>query len=316
MNFPIISVIMSVYNEPLDWVQESIDSILQQTFKDFEFIIINDNPQNQNLYYFLVENQSKDNRIVLINNETNIGLTKSLNKGLEKAKGEYIARMDADDISTPERFEKQISFLTCNPIIGICGTGIKTFGRIERVILNPEKMTDMCIFLDSPIAHPTVMFRREILKGGGYDETFKVSQDYALWARLYKEGHQFYNIQEVLLHYRNSDIQISSSKKILQQTAAKSIRRELLSYELNKRKLNNINYNHLSWKELSYLKKRLSINSLNRQKLIYYLYLSINKSTLIKLFHLILRGDIFTLSTKDILRILYYQVKGLDYSKF
>ena len=117
MNFPIISVIMSVYNEPLDWVQESIDSILQQTFGNFEFIIINDNPNNKELFDFLITNKIKDNRIIIINNDENIGLTKSLNKGLERAKGEYIARMDADDISLPERLEKQINFLNTNHII-------------------------------------------------------------------------------------------------------------------------------------------------------------------------------------------------------
>lgn len=316
MNLPIISVIMSVYNEPLDWVQESIDSILQQTFGNFEFIIINDNPNNKELFDFLTANKIKDNRIIIINNDENIGLTKSLNKGLERAKGEYIARMDADDISLPERFEKQINLLNTNHIIGICGTGIKTFGRVENIILNPETMDDMCLFLDSPFAHPTVMFRKKILKGHGYDEAFKVSQDYALWARLYKEGNQFYNLQEVLLHYRNSEIQISSHRKALQQNVAKSIRRDLLSYELNKRKLDSINFNQFSWNELYYLKNKFNLNNSNYSKFIYYLYLSIDKSIINKIYNLICSGDITILSLKNILRIIYYPIKGLDLSKF
>lgn len=313
---PKISVVMSVYNEPLKWIQESIDSILQQTFTDFEFIIINDNPQNKELYNFLVKNEAKDNRIIIINNDTNIGLTKSLNKGLDKAKGEYIARMDADDISLLDRFEKQVTFLENNTKIGVCGTGIKTFGHLENIIFHPEKMDEMCLFLDSPIAHPTVMLRKKILNGVGYDESFKVSQDYALWARLYKEGTQFYNIQEVLLNYRYSDVQISSKRKSLQYELAKKIRRQILTYEIAKMNSDKKLAEKLTWNELKYLKNKISLSKKNREKFVYYLYLSLQEPLFIKLFHLLSSGDIFKISIPNSLRILYYQIKGLDLSKY
>ena len=101
---------MSIYSEEEEWIRESIDSILNQTFSDFEFIIINDNPNRDKNNSLLTEYTRIDNRIIIITNEENIGLTKSLNKGLEIARGKYIARMDADDISLPTRFEKQVDF--------------------------------------------------------------------------------------------------------------------------------------------------------------------------------------------------------------
>jgi len=313
---PKISVVMSVYSEPLNWIQEAIDSILKQTFADFEFIIINDNPNNKDLNDFLMMNKINDNRIVIINNEKNIGLTKSLNKGLEIARGEYIARMDADDVSLPNRFEKQIDVLDNHKEIGVCGTGIKTFGRIEKIVLHPEKMNEMCLFLDSPIAHPTVMFRKYILEGIGYDENFKVSQDYALWARLYKNGVEFYNIQEVLLNYRYSDVQISTQKKSLQYDLARKIRRDILSFEVLKKDPDGGLTRTLSWDEIEYLKKHLFLSKANKRKFIYYLYLSIQKSVFIKLLRLILSGDILKLPISNSLRIIYYQIKGFDISKF
>ena len=98
-----ISVVMSVYNEPVDWIRQSIDSILNQTFRYFEFIIINDNPEGISQKKMLKDFAAKDNRIKIIENEENKGLTKSLNIGISKATGKYIARMDADDISMPDR---------------------------------------------------------------------------------------------------------------------------------------------------------------------------------------------------------------------
>ena len=108
---PKLSVVMSVYNEPTEWITQSIDSILNQTFRDFEFIIINDNPEREENESLLNSYSQKDKRIVVIKNEQNLGLTKSLNIGINEAKGDYIVRMDADDYSFPERFEKQVQFM-------------------------------------------------------------------------------------------------------------------------------------------------------------------------------------------------------------
>ena len=119
---PKISVLMSVYNEPIDWMRQAIESILNQTYKDFEFIIVNDNPEREENQFVLNEYRNKDSRIIILCNEHNIGLTKSLNKGLTVANGEYIARMDADDIALPKRFEKQALYLAKNKNVFLCHT--------------------------------------------------------------------------------------------------------------------------------------------------------------------------------------------------
>lgn len=106
---PLVSVVMAIYNEPVEWMRQAIDSILYQSFKDFEFIIINDNPIRVENKEILDEYSAKDSRVIVVLNEENIGLTKSLNKGLAIASGEYIARMDADDIAMPERLRMQYS---------------------------------------------------------------------------------------------------------------------------------------------------------------------------------------------------------------
>ena len=123
-----VSVLMSVYNEPEEWMRVAIDSILGQTFTDFEFIIINDNPKRKLNREILSDYAKQDKRIVILENEENIGLTKSLNKGLKVAKGKYIARMDADDISLSDRLEKQVNFMEEHPEVGVCGANILCFG--------------------------------------------------------------------------------------------------------------------------------------------------------------------------------------------
>ena len=118
----VVSVIMSVFKEPQEYLKHSIDSILTQSFKDFEFIIICDNPSDKNICNFLKVYKSIDYRIKLVINPTNMGLTKSLNIGLKLASGKYIARMDADDICMHERLYKQVAYLENNPEISVCGT--------------------------------------------------------------------------------------------------------------------------------------------------------------------------------------------------
>ena len=139
-----ISVVISVYKEPVEWLSQSIDSILHQTFSDFEFIIVCDNPAYEEGINTLKEYSKKDGRIRLIFNEGNIGLTKSLNKGLAIAQGEYIARMDVDDIAMTERFAKQLEYLDSHPEIGVCGSIIKYIGDRKGVKYYPEKTLYFC----------------------------------------------------------------------------------------------------------------------------------------------------------------------------
>lgn len=182
---PLVSVVMSVYNAER-YVGEAIESILGQSFRDFEFIIINDSSTDRSgeiLHSF------QDERIISVKNAENIGLTKSLNKGLQMAKGEYIARMDADDISLPERLEKQVCFLEAHPEVGLVGSAViyidpdgKELG-VQRV--RPEDFHQALLDIDFCWEHSATMFRAVCVETvGPYREEFKYAQDYDLWLRI------------------------------------------------------------------------------------------------------------------------------------
>lgn len=226
---PKISVLMSVYKEPLEWLHQSIDSILQQTFQEFEFIIVNDNPDRGDAISLLTDYAEKDARIKLLFNEVNIGLTKSLNKGLVVAKGKYIARMDADDISLPERFEKQIAYMDEHLDVVVLGTMVKHFGKKswwkpnEAKSFTDEDLKAQMLF-GNCIAHPTAMIRKKILDENNirYDEQYRHSQDYRLWEQLVPYGH-FAKLKQALLLYRVSDQQITKKSSSSQSKLSQDI---------------------------------------------------------------------------------------------
>lgn len=211
---------MAVYREPKEWVEEAIYSVLQQTYQNFEFIIIVDDPANTEIVDLILRIYTSDTRIKLLVNEVNLGLTKSLNIGLRHAKGKYIARMDADDICYLTRLEKQYDLMEAYPEIVACGTAIKKFGNSnETVMFEADSESISSNFTRpnphlSPIAHPTAFIRTSILSANKikYDENFKTGQDYALWSELLFRG-KLTNLKEVLLAYRTSDFQITSKKR-------------------------------------------------------------------------------------------------------
>lgn len=212
MNNPLISVVMSVYNGE-KYLAEAIESILNQTYKNFEFIIVNDGSKDNSVE--IIKNYMKqDNRIVLIDRE-NKGLPYSLNEGISIAKGEYIARMDADDISLPTRFEKQIKYFEDNIEIGICGTFAETFGTNTKSILlkQPLKHDEMkiCLLFSVCFAHPTVMMKKEVLEKNKlkYNNNYPNAQDYELWSKI-SNTTKMGNISEILLRYRISKNSITS----------------------------------------------------------------------------------------------------------
>lgn len=235
---PKISVLMSVYNEPVDWMRQAIESILNQTYKDFEFIIVNDNPEREENQFVLNEYRNKDSRIIILCNEHNIGLTKSLNKGLAVASGEYIARMDADDIALPKRFEKQALFLAKNINVFLCHTNFNIIDINGNVKNKAYKFPGYSyLFIQNTIAHPTVMFRKSFinLRFPLYDENCKRAQDYELWTYLYLEGKKFAYIPDKLLNYRISQNQITSIHSCSQKSTFKLMRTNfILSYFRNK----------------------------------------------------------------------------------
>lgn len=198
----IISVIMSVYNDE-KYLNNSIESILNQSFINYEFIIINDGSTDKSLE-IIQKYQNIDSRIILLNNGKNLGLPESLNKGIQLAKGKYIARMDADDISLPLRLEYQYKFLEDNKNIGIVGTYVKTFGSDNSIWRYPitSSWIKTGLVFGSCLCHPSVMIRKEILLENPYDCNFLNNQDFDLWTRLSKKNYKFYNIPKVLLHFR------------------------------------------------------------------------------------------------------------------
>lgn len=210
---PKVTVLMSIYNGER-YLNEAVDSILTQTFTDFEFLIIDDASTDRTPE---ILRGYDDPRIRIVTNEENLGLTKSLNKGLTLARGEYIARMDADDISLPERFEQQIYFLEKNSDIGVLGAAVQYIdecGKPLQILKWPQKDTlikwELCFM--NPIAHPSAIIRRRLLtESGGYNEKITFAQDYDLWVRLSPETH-FANHRDVLLYLRKTRDNISFTK--------------------------------------------------------------------------------------------------------
>ena len=229
---PKISVLMPVYNCEL-YIKEAVDSILNQTYRNFEFLIIDDASTDSTVS---IIKQFNDSRIQLIEKPKNSGYTNSLNLGLGIAKGEFIARMDGDDISLPERFAKQISIFEANPEIILCGTLLSIIGE-NKIINLPENHEDIKLALlrGNSIAHPSVMFRNLNAKGFSisYDLTKEPAEDYDLWVRLLAVG-KFHNLQEVLLQYRVHINQVSKKRETQQVNSALESRLKTLSY---------INYN-------------------------------------------------------------------------
>lgn len=209
-----LTVLMSVFNAD-QYLQPAIESILNQTFTDFEFIIINDG-STDNTSHILAS--YKDSRIKIVDNVRNIGLTKSLNKGLELARGKYIARMDADDISLPDRFAQQLTFLNRS-------NGIHCVG-CDNIIINDDnqetgeikwphgKKANISAIASctNPVGHPNVIYRKDIvMKIGKYDENYPTCQDLELWFRFYKYGYITDNVPQRLLKLRKHDKQISGN---------------------------------------------------------------------------------------------------------
>lgn len=222
MSNPMISVVMPVYNGE-KYLYEAIDSILNQTYTDFEFIILNDGSTDKTEEIIL---SYDDPRIVYVKNEKNQQIVKTLNKGIALAKGKYIARMDADDISLPDRFSKQIEFMETNPDIEVCGSWIKTFGDKSEVWEYPESHEKIktAMLFDSSIAHPSVILRATLFSRIQYDEDYNGVEDYALWMKLLDRS-KFHNLEKVLLQYR---LHTSKTDKIRQKLLAQKVRKELL----------------------------------------------------------------------------------------
>lgn len=198
---------MTTYNENKDLVKTAVESILNQTYKDFDFLIVVDNPDNKEIISLLKYYSEKDKRVRYIVNEKNMGLPLALNKGIDMIKTKYIARMDADDISLPERFEKQINYLENHPETALVGAfcccidenGKKTVVRNSR----PYKSNhiNICMKYMNVFVHPTFMGKTSVFRKIRY-RNLRYSQDYDFTCRLIEHNCIIENIPEVLLQYR------------------------------------------------------------------------------------------------------------------
>lgn len=210
---PLVSCIMSTYNR-FDYLEEAVDSILNQTYKNIELIVVLEKSENQDLIEKILKSYN-DDRIVIIKNSNRIGFPASLNIAMEISKGKYIARMDDDDISLPERFEKQVNFMEENPEIGISGTMAEIFMNGSGIIdveTDPEILKIVSLSR-TPFCHPSVIFRKEYFNKFNlrYDTNY-FTEDYELWSRAI----QFFpisNIKEVLLKYRANEQGLTNGQK-------------------------------------------------------------------------------------------------------
>ena len=256
---PVISVVMSAYNVE-KYIREAIDSIVNQSFTDFECIIVDDGSTDGTKD---IIRSYDDKRILLVENKHDF--IESLNMGMKWAKGKYIARMDADDTMHPDRLKIQHSIMETEPGITVCGTWMKHFGEgiaadsLARSIAGLVELPLLRFLQGNFVFHPTVMIRREFLIQNQMQyENYSCAEDLKLWSEMAKRGGVFYIEDQPLLHYRISDSQVSKQKREEQKATTEQILREILYYLLDK--------NSESYPELTTFSKSLS--ELHKKELI------------------------------------------------
>lgn len=246
-----ISVLMSVYNEKLSEIRESIDSVLAQTYEDFELIVVLDNPTNSQAYSLLNEYSQKDSRIKVLVNNKNIGLAMSMNTAAEAASGEYFLRMDADDVCEPERFRLQYDVIKDGKYDLVCSN--YEFIDEEGNCLNrktgiyTDKQLDKLLPYRNIIHHPTIIMTAECFsKVGGY-RNYPCAQDYDLWLRMKCAKIKMHMMPQMLLKYRVRPESTTIKKRYMQSCTLDYIR---MIYKKSRMK----GYSYEDYN--SYLKKR------------------------------------------------------------
>jgi len=233
-NKPLVTVLLSVYNSE-EFLSEAIESIINQKYENLECLFIDDGSTDGSKEILL---SYDDSRIKVIENKNNIGLAASLNKGIDLAKGKYIARMDADDISLPDRIAKQVDALEQDDSLALCGTWAYRIDEKGSTTEEIKVASDYgCIYfkllLINQFIHGTVTFRAEILKNYRYDATIKLAQDYDLWLRILLDGHKMINIPSFLYLHRFHDSGISQTSLIDQDLQAAKTLKKVLDNQFN-----------------------------------------------------------------------------------
>lgn len=220
---PLVSVLMPV-NIAGRYFNDAVDSILSQTLNDFELLIIEDNADEQTK---LILDNLTDSRVRVVLNKNYSGITGALNTGLEEARGEYIARMDADDICIPDRLQVQLDWLESNEC-DLCGGGLQcvSSGYIKgKVFSYPSEAQDIsfALMFGTAFAHATILVKRSVILQFRYDEVYPYAQDYDLWIRMEQGGVKMTNVPRILYFYRIHSAQVSHAKNLKQQQFAKNI---------------------------------------------------------------------------------------------
>lgn len=229
MTQPLVSVIIPVYNRE-KYIGEAIESILLQTYQYFELIIVDDASTDKT---FEIINQYHDNRIRILKNKLNLGVSASRNLGIDNAGGKYLAFMDSDDISVPERLYKQVKLFEANRDVIICGSWIQLLNSQKIIEFKSKHSQIITSFLiSSPVATPTVMIRRDIMQQERFKENLRFGEDYDLWSRVFWKG-EIRNIPEALVIYRTHEEQLSVKNKEAQK---------VLDTEIKMRFLKRLNY--------------------------------------------------------------------------
>ena len=257
---PEITVLMAVYNGG-KFLRETIDSTLKQTYKDFEFLIVNDASTDATLK---IIKSYKDKRVIVHNNNANIGQTKSLNIGLKLARGKYIARIDAGDFSYPARLEKQLKHIREHPeyiLVGTAGVIVDSNGKLVNIACSPNTFPKILtkLFYDSPLIHISVLMEKDIIvKLGGYDENFSICADYELWSKLVRHNYCFTSISDVLVGYR-----VESNSLTYKNFYGKSFSE---TSEIIKRNVNSLTNLNISYEEAQRIRKMFTFGLQNFSK--------------------------------------------------
>ena len=224
-----VSVIMSIYNEPIKYIEQSIGSMLKQTYENLEIILVLDNPENADAESFLNRVANKYKNIIFIKNASNCGLVRSLNKALDLCSGEYVARMDADDISYPQRIEEQVQYLNDNnlDLVGCNIENIDKNNSVTATTFYPEtnKKIKKYLFYASAMAHPTWLTKKCVYDMlNGYRE-IDACEDYDFLIRAAQKNVKMGVCQKILFRYRINDSGISSTKKVIQKCNFRYLRK-------------------------------------------------------------------------------------------
>ena len=225
-HMPKVSVLTPIYNTNIQYLKEMIESVLNQTFSDFEFLILNDSPENLELDRVVQAYQRKDSRIRYLKNDVNLGISESRNRLLKESKGEYLAILDHDDVCAPERLKKEAEYLDKHPEVGVVGTWAGIIGK-GRPLHFPERNIDIkrALLHECVISHSSSMLRKKVMVKNKiqWEEEYSPSEDFMLWAKLFPYT-LFHNIPEELLKWRVHEGSSGDKMRSLMKEKAEFVR--------------------------------------------------------------------------------------------